>query len=577
MATDRALTVAYFSMEICLEQDVPTYSGGLGVLAGDTLRSAADLRLPVVGITLAHRHGYFRQQLGPDGTQVESAATWDPSARLPEVPHTVTVQVEGRAVKVRAWRYDVRGVSDHVVPVYLLDTDLPENDAYDRTLTDTLYGGDTKYRLCQEVVLGIGGAMLLEQLGLGFDAGTQHHINEGHAALLCLHLLDRQLAGRPHWEARVGDVEAVARRCIFTTHTPVPAGHDKFAMELTRAVLAEKAGLLDTLELWEGTELNMTRLALRCSRFINGVAMRHQEVSQEMFPEFPIGAITNGVHATTWTSEPFRRLFDKHIPEWRRDNLYLRYAITIPLDEIREAHREAKAAMLAEVARRTGRTLDPNVFTLAFARRATPYKRADLIFSDLDRLRGIVRQVGPLQIVYGGKAHPKDEWGKILIKKIHEAAKALDGALDVVYVENYEMTLGGLLTSGADVWLNNPMRPLEASGTSGMKSALNGVPSLSVLDGWWIEGCVEGSTGWAIGPDTQLAAASEGDVSELYYKLERVVLPLYYGLPFKWAEIQRNAIALNGSFFNTQRMVTQYLTNAYLPGAGASALIETAK
>jgi starch phosphorylase len=577
MATDRALTVAYFSMEICLEQDVPTYSGGLGVLAGDTLRSAADLRLPVVGITLAHRHGYFRQQLGPDGTQVESAATWDPSARLPEVPHTVTVQVEGRAVKVRAWRYDVRGVSDHVVPVYLLDTDLPENDAYDRTLTDTLYGGDTKYRLCQEVVLGIGGAMLLEQLGLGFDAGTQHHINEGHAALLCLHLLDRQLAGRPHWEARVGDVEAVARRCIFTTHTPVPAGHDKFAMELTRAVLAEKAGLLDTLELWEGTELNMTRLALRCSRFINGVAMRHQEVSQEMFPEFPIGAITNGVHATTWTSEPFRRLFDKHIPEWRRDNLYLRYAITIPLDEIREAHREAKAAMLAEVARRTGRTLDPNVFTLAFARRATPYKRADLIFSDLDRLRSIVRQVGPLQIVYGGKAHPKDEWGKILIKKIHEAAKALDGALDVVYVENYEMTLGGLLTSGADVWLNNPMRPLEASGTSGMKSALNGVPSLSVLDGWWIEGCVEGSTGWAIGPDTQLAAASEGDVSELYYKLERVVLPLYYGLPFKWAEIQRNAIALNGSFFNTQRMVTQYLTNAYLPGAGASALIETAK
>ncbi|HZF68909.1 MAG TPA: alpha-glucan family phosphorylase [Gemmatirosa sp.] len=577
MATDATLTVAYFSMEICLEQDVPTYSGGLGVLAGDTLRSAADLRLPVVGITLAHRHGYFRQHLELDGTQVESEATWDPAARLPAVPHTVTVQVEGRPVKVRAWRYDVRGVSDHVVPVYLLDTDLPENDAYDRALTDTLYGGDTRYRLCQEVVLGIGGAMLLEQLGLGFDAGTQHHINEGHAALLCLHLLDRQLAGRSHWEARVGDVEAVARRCIFTTHTPVPAGHDKFAMELTRTVLAEKVALLDTLELWEGTELNMTRLALRCSRFINGVAMRHQEVSQEMFPEFPIGAITNGVHATTWTSEPFRRLFDKHIPEWRRDNLYLRYAITIPLDEIREAHREAKAAMLAEVARRTGRTLDPNVFTLAFARRATPYKRADLIFSDLDRLRSIVRQVGPLQIVYGGKAHPKDEWGKILIKKIHDAAKALDGALNVVYVENYEMTLGGLLTSGADVWLNNPMRPLEASGTSGMKSALNGVPSLSVLDGWWIEGCVEGSTGWAIGPDTQLAAAADGDVSELYYKLERVVLPLYYGLPFKWAEMQRNAIALNGSFFNTQRMVTQYLTNAYLPGAGASALIETAK
>ena len=577
MATDRALTVAYFSMEICLEQDVPTYSGGLGVLAGDTLRSAADLRLPVTGITLAHRLGYFRQHLEPDGTQVEQPSTWDPAARLPEVPHRVTVQVEGRPVVVRAWRYEVRGVSDHVVPVYLLDTDLPENAEYDRTLTNTLYGGDTRYRLCQEVVLGIGGAMLLERLGLGFDAGTQHHINEGHAALLCLHLLERQLAGRPHWEAKVGDVEAVARRCIFTTHTPVPAGHDKFAMELTRSVLAEKAGLLDTLALWEGEELNMTRLALRCSRFINGVAMRHQEVSQEMFPEFPIGAITNGVHATTWTSEPFRRLFDAHIPEWRRDNQYLRYAITIPLDEIRASHREAKQAMLDEVARRTGTTLDPNVFTLAFARRATPYKRADLIFSDLDRLRSIVRHVGPMQIVYGGKAHPKDEWGKVLIKKIHDAARALDGALRVVYVENYEMTLGGFLTSGADVWLNNPLRPLEASGTSGMKSALNGVPSLSVLDGWWIEGCIEGATGWAVGPDAKLPVDPAADIPELYYKLERVVLPLYYGMPYKWAEIQRNAIALNGSFFNTQRMVTQYLQNAYLPGAGTASLLTAAK
>lgn len=577
MATDRGLTVAYFSMEICLEQDIPTYSGGLGVLAGDTLRSAADLRLPVVGITLVHRLGYFRQHLEPDGTQIESPAAWDPSSRLPEVPHRVTVQIEGRPVVVRAWRYEVKGVSDHVVPVFLLDTDLPENSEYDRSLTNTLYGGDSKYRLCQEVVLGVAGAQLLEQMGLGFDAGTQHHINEGHAALLCLHLLDRQLAGRPTWEARVGDVEAVARRCIFTTHTPVPAGHDKFPMELTRQVLGDRAGLLDTLALWEGAELNMTRLALRCSRFINGVALRHQEVSQEMFPEFPIGAITNGVHATTWTSEPFRRLFDAHIPEWRRDNQYLRYAITIPVEEIRAAHREAKEAMLDEVLKRTGVTLDPNVFTVAFARRATPYKRADLIFSDLDRLRSIVKNVGPLQIVYGGKAHPKDEWGKVLIKKIHDAARALDGALKVVYVENYEMTLGGYLTSGADVWLNNPMRPLEASGTSGMKAALNGVPSLSVLDGWWIEGCVEGATGWAVGPDAKLPVDPAADIPELYYKLERVVMPLYYGMPFKWAEIQRNAIALNGSFFNTQRMVTQYLTNAYLPGASASALIETAR
>jgi glycogen phosphorylase len=571
MATGRPLTVAYFSMEICLEQAVPTYSGGLGVLAGDTIRSAADLRVPMVAVTLAHRKGYFRQQLADDGAQTESAAEWSPESRLAAVPQTVTVEVEGRPVKVRAWRYEVRGVSDWVVPVFLLDTRLPENSEYDQSLTDHLYGGDSRYRLCQEVVLGVGGAAILD--AMGYAAGTQYHINEGHAALLCLWLLERQLGARQAFDATVGDVEAVARRCIFTTHTPVPAGHDKFPRELTRGVLGARAALLDHANLWEGDQLNMTRLALRCSRFINGVALRHQEVSQEMFPEFPIGAITNGVHAVTWTAQPFRDLFDRHIPEWRRDNQYLRYAITIPLDEVREAHGKAKRAMLAEVERRTGVSLDPQALTVGFARRSTPYKRADLIFSDLDRLRAIARNVGPLQLVFGGKAHPHDQWGKELIKKIHAAKHALGDAVRVVYVENYEMTLGHLLTSGSDVWLNNPLRPLEASGTSGMKAAMNGVPSLSVLDGWWIEGCVEGATGWAIGPDAKLPMDPSADIPELYYKLERVVMPLYYGLPYRWAEVMRNAIALNGSFFNTQRMVMQYLTNAYLPGGGAQALV----
>jgi starch phosphorylase len=571
MAADRPMTVAYFSMEICLEQAIPTYSGGLGVLAGDTLRSAADLRLPVVAVTLAHRQGYFRQHLDAEGGQTEAPAAWQPEERLEQVPQTVTVQVEGRTVAVRAWRYDVRGVTDGVVPVFLLDTRLPENSEYDQSLTDTLYGGDSRYRLCQEVVLGMGGAALLDAMGYG--EGTQYHINEGHAALLCLHLLERRLAGRQPWEANVGDVEAVARRCIFTTHTPVPAGHDRFTGELTRAVLGDRVAAFDALQLWEGTELNMTRLALRCSRFINGVALRHQQVSQEMFPEFPIGAVTNGVHAVTWTAEPFRQLFDRHFPEWRRDNNYLRYAITIPIEEIREAHRVAKQAMLDEVERRTGERLDPRVFTIGFARRATTYKRTDLIFSDLDRLRGIARQFGKIQIVYGGKAHPKDDNGKAMIRRIHDAARQLGDLVKVVYVENYEMTLGHLLTSGSDVWLNNPMRPLEASGTSGMKAALNGVPSLSVLDGWWIEGCLEGTTGWAIGGDAALPMDPSTDIPELYYKLERVVLPMFYGMPHRWAEVQRNAIAVNGSFFNTQRMVMQYLQNAYVPGSGAEALL----
>ncbi|MGZ8455902.1 MAG: alpha-glucan family phosphorylase [Gemmatirosa sp.] len=571
MAADRHLTVAYFSMEICLEQAIPTYSGGLGVLAGDTLRSAADLRLPMVAVTLAHREGYFRQHLDAEGGQTEAPASWRPEERLQQVPQTVTVQIEGRSVTVRAWRYEVRGVTDGVIPVFLLDTRLPENSEYDRSLTDTLYGGDSRYRLCQEVVLGMGGAALLDAMGYGDE--TQYHINEGHAALLCLHLLERGLAGRQPWEATVGDVEAVARRCIFTTHTPVPAGHDRFTGELTRAVLGDRVATFDALQLWEGTELNMTRLALRCSRFINGVALRHQQVSQEMFPEFPIGAVTNGVHAVTWTAEPFRRLFDQHFPEWRRDNNYLRYAITIPIDEIREAHRAAKQAMLDEVERRTGVHLDPRVFTIGFARRATTYKRTDLIFSDLDRLRHIARQFGQIQIVYGGKAHPKDDNGKAMIRRIHDAARELGDLVKVVYVENYEMTLGHLLTSGSDVWLNNPMRPLEASGTSGMKAALNGVPSLSVLDGWWIEGCLEGTTGWAIGGDASLPMDPSTDIPELYYKLERVVLPLFYGMPHRWAEVQRNAIAVNGSFFNTQRMVMQYLQNAYVPRSGAEALL----
>ena len=566
MSDSFAPKYAYFSMEICLEESLPTYSGGLGVLAGDTLRSAADLRLPLVAVTLAHRKGYFTQHLTADGTQSETPSVWHPEERLAAVDATVEVEVEGRTVRVRAWRYEVRGVTDHVVPVLLLDTDIEGNDEYDRTLTDCLYGNDARYRLCQEIVLGAGGAAMLQ--AIGWDTGAlQYHINEGHASLLCVSLLERQLGARPSHEVTVSDVEAVARRCIFTTHTPVPAGHDKFPKDLARSVLGEDvSGLLDAAELWEADELNMTFLALRCSRFINGVALRHKEVSQEMFPTYPIGAITNGVHATTWTSEPFRQLFDRRIPGWRTDNMYLRYAITIPLEEIREAHREAKGAMLDEVRRRTGVALDPAVFTIGFARRSTPYKRANLIFSDLDRLRSIVRSVGPLQIVYGGKAHPRDGLGKDLIRKIHEAADALGDAVRVVYLENYEMRLGHLLTSGSDVWLNNPLRPLEASGTSGMKAALNGVPSLSVLDGWWIEGCVEGTTGWSIGADLALPQDPAGDIPDLYFKLERVLLPLYYGLPFRWAEVMRNAIALNGSYFNTQRMVMQYVQNAYAPG-----------
>ncbi|MEO7458070.1 MAG: alpha-glucan family phosphorylase [Gemmatimonadaceae bacterium] len=556
-------TVAYFSMEICLEQAIPTYSGGLGVLAGDTLRSAADLGVPLVAVTLLHRKGYFHQHLDDTGHQTESPVSWSPEEVLERVDARTTVTIEGRTVHVAAWRYSVRGVRGHEVPVFLLDTMLDENAESDRHLTDTLYGGDEHYRLCQEIVLGMGGAGMLQ--AIGYDAGVIYHLNEGHSALLTLQLLERQLNGRAHYELDDADLEAVRQRCVFTTHTPVPAGHDKFPLENVRAVLGdERVALLEGSGGVHEGMLNMTHLALHLTRFVNGVAMRHRDVSRGMFPDYPINSITNGVHATTWTGEGFAELFDRRIPEWRRDNLYLRYAVSIPLQEIREAHAQSKAALIAEVKARSGVALDPNVLTIGFARRATPYKRADLIFSDVERLASIARSVGRMQLVFGGKAHPHDGGGKELIRRIYAADERLHGLVEVVYLENYEMALAAKMVAGVDLWLNNPMKPLEASGTSGMKAAMNGVPSFSVLDGWWVEGHVEGVTGWSIGgPD---AEDPSRDALDLYIKLERVILPLFYGLPFAYAEVMRSAIALNGSFFNTQRMVRQYVHNAYFPG-----------
>lgn len=556
-------SIAYFSMEICLEQAIPTYSGGLGVLAGDTLRSAADLGVPTVAVTLLHRHGYFEQHLDAAGQQTETPVHWSPEARLEREAIRAKVVLEGRTVVVAAWKYTIRGVRGHEVPVYLLDTRLDENEPWDRTLTDTLYGGDEHYRLCQEIVLGMGGAALLQALGYG--EGTIHHLNEGHSALLTLQLLECALEGRQHFELDEADLDGVRRQCVFTTHTPVPAGHDKFGVEMVRRVLGdERVALLEGAGAVHDGMLNMTHLALHLTRFVNGVAMRHRDVSRGMFPEYPINSITNGVHAVTWTGPAMAALFDQRIPEWRRDNLYLRYAVSIPLQEIRDAHAAGKRLLLDEIARRTGEELDPAVMTIGFARRATPYKRADLIFSDVERLRSIARNVGRIQIVYGGKAHPHDNGGKELIRRIFAARELLGDLVRIVYLENYEMALASTMVAGVDLWLNTPMKPLEASGTSGMKATLNGVPSFSVLDGWWVEGHVEGVTGWSIGgPDAEGDPAR--DAVDLYIKLERVILPLFYGLPFAYAEVMRSAIALNGSFFNTQRMVRQYVHNAYFP------------
>jgi starch phosphorylase len=565
MDTAREPRIAYFSMEIALEAAMPTYSGGLGVLAGDTIRSAADLGLRMVAVTLLHRRGYFAQRLDAAGRQSEHPASWDPEALLERLDARVSVEVAGREVAVRAWRYVVRGVHGRLVPVYLLDTDLPENTAEDRRLTDSLYGGDARYRLAQEIVLGMAGMRMLR--ALGHRRLDRVHMNEGHAALAVLVLLEERHGDVPEEPDELAALLAPVRRtCVFTTHTPVPAGHDQFPAALAKNLLGARAwGWLEAVG--DGATLNMTDLALRASHFINGVAMRHGEVSRDLFPHYPIRSITNGIHPATWAAPAFAALFDRFIPEWRRDAFALRYAVGIPRHEIWRCHERAKAELVERVRREAGADFRPDVLTLGFARRATAYKRAMLVLRDPSRLTSLVRTRGPLQIVFAGKAHPRDDEGKQLLREIHAAAAALRGQVAIAYLSDYDMTLGRQLCAGVDVWLNTPVPPLEASGTSGMKAALNGVPSLSVLDGWWIEGCVDGVTGWAIGADPEQPPPSEQrdahDAEELYRKLRDHVAPCYYFQRDRFQQMMRSAIALNASFFNTQRMVLQYLYDAY--------------
>ena len=482
--------IAYFSMEIGLDPGIPTYSGGLGILAGDTVRSAANLKVPMVAVTLLHRKGYFYQKLDATGMQTEEPVDWAVDDFLQELPDRAAVNIEGRTVMLRTWKYEIIGFSGHIVPIYFLDADLPENSEWDRTLTHHLYGGDQNYRLCQEIILGIGGVRMLR--ALGYDNIQRFHMNEGHASLLTMELLDEQLKQEGKESISQDIIDAVRKQCVFTTHTPVPAGHDKFPMDLVERVLGQhNAFNINGLCLHED-KLNMTYLALNLSHFINGVAKKHKEVSSQMFENYVIDSITNGVNAAVWTSEPFENLFDKYIPGWKEDNYNLRYALNIPKQEIWQAHLQAKRKLLQYVSRETNTGMDIDYLTLGFARRTATYKRADLIFQDMERLKNIVENTGPIQIIYAGKAHPQDQDGKEIIKRIFHAKEVLKNNIKIAYLENYDIELGKLISSGVDVWLNTPIPPLEASGTSGMKAALNGVPSLSVLDGWWIEGCIEG-------------------------------------------------------------------------------------
>ena len=553
--------IAYFTMEIALRAEMHTYSGGLGVLAGDTARSCADLELPIVFVSLISRQGYLRQEITASGDQIEHPDPWSPEAFATPLRAKVAVLIEGREVWVRPWLYVLASGPGLDVPVLLLDTDLHENAVEDRRITDTLYGGDQTYRLKQEIVLGIGGLRILQ--ALGFDI-RRYHMNEGHAALLALDLLRRY----PRPADQVGlntmryDVEPVRERCVFTTHTPVEAGHDRFPYPMMEKLLQ---GYIDTaqVKVISGDDyLNMTRLALNLSDFVNGVASRHAETTTKMFPGYKIRAITNGVHLPTWAHESFHELFTHHFPAWAHEPEAMVRLDQLPDDEVWSAHQAAKADLVRLVRGETGVQLDPAAPILGFARRMTAYKRPDLLFTDMDELLQINAR-HPFQLVMAGKSHPSDGAGKALIRRIHDHIGELKHHIRIAFLPNYNMDLAKTLVSGADVWLNTPEPPLEASGTSGMKAALNGVLNLSVLDGWWVEAAIEGVTGWSIGQDGSPGQA-RATAQDLYRKLESIVLPLYYNDRARWIWMMKQSISKIACYFNTQRMMRRYAAEAYL-------------
>jgi starch phosphorylase len=546
--------IAYFSMEIGLSDEIPTYSGGLGVLAGDMIRSGADLKIPLVAVSLLSRKGYFKQEITSEGKQIEHPVEWDPSKFMNLLQPEVTLHLQGREVKVRAWLYDHQSLTGGLISVLFLDTDVEGNVKEDRQITSFLYGGDERYRLKQEAVLGIGGVKMLEAVGFKI---RKYHMNEGHSSLLTLDLMQRNGL----------DLDKVKDICVFTTHTPVEAGHDKFSYSLVQEIIGYPVPL-ETLKRVGGQDnLNLTLLALNLSKHVNGVAKRHREYSEKLYPGHHISAITNGVHPLTWTCESFRRLYDKYLRGWANEPELLVRVDSIPDEEIWEAHLVAKKELLDFVVEKTNVQLDPDILTIGFARRSTAYKRSTLLFSNLDRLLRINQQ-GKIQAIFAGKAHPKDFEGKKLIGEIYGYIEKLKGGVKIVYLEDYSMGMAALLTSGVDVWLNTPLPPFEASGTSGMKAAHNGVINFSVLDGWWIEGCLEGVNGWSIGPrpDESLTAEERKtrEVEDLYSKLSYIIVPVFYKRRNEWIKIMKNSIGKISYYFNSHRMMRKYASDAYL-------------
>ncbi len=536
------IKVAYFSAEVGLNEEIKTYSGGLGILAGDTIKAMADLEVPLCAVTLLYKNGYFKQEIKEDW-QIELNDTWDYENILKDTGKECQVNIKNENIIVKIWKYEYTGVTGHIVPIYFLDTNHKDNPQWAKDLTDHLYVGD---RMAQELVLGIGGYRALNSLE--HNSIQKFHMNEGHSSFLTLEMY-KDLGKKEGFED-----SHVKERCIFTTHTPIPAGHDKFDYESFYKYIEGEKDLAPwhMKQLAGEDRLNMTKLALSLSNYANAVSRRHAEVTREMFPQNEIDYVTNGIHASTWASPKMSSVFDRYIPGWREDSTKLKSIFKVPNSEIYKAHQESKEDLINFVNEHNivGCKLDPKILTIGFARRFIQYKDAELIFSNLDNLKRLGHRV---QFIFAGKAHKNDNQGKEIMKRIIDKAKELKDFISIAFVENYNISIAKKLVSGSDMWLNTPIPPNEASGTSGMKGAINGCLHFSRLDGWSIESYEMNGGGFPI-----------SDYSDFITSLEYKIIPMFYAdNRTSWLEEMKLSIGNSGSYFNTHRMVKEYLEKGY--------------
>lgn len=541
------LSIAYFSLEYGINDDVKLYAGGLGILAGDTLKTAADKKLDYTGVGILYKKGYFKQIINAEGHQETLEDLWDYEKLLKLVLKPQEYQIGGYKVWLQVWELPVKSINGSI-PLYLIDTDLEQNDEYFRSISYHLYPNDYLLKHKQELVLGIGGVQILEKI-LGIIPDIIH-INESHAGFCTIPLLKRF------------SKEEVKQKLVFTTHTPISAGHEVFTNEQIREYLGDDFEVLDS-QFKDSEHIKLTEICLFYSKFANGVSEKHSKVASKMFPEYTFDFITNGVEVNSWVNPVMAELFDKHIDNWRLKPQNLRLAQNINNVDFAQAKKSIKVALFDRLNEQNGTNLDPEIFTIGFARRAANYKRMNLLFKDFERLEKIASKFTKLQVIFSGKAHPNDELGQKYIREIIEVTKKKSQHIEVCFLTDYNMEISGHLVAGVDIWLNNPVVPLEASGTSGMKASLNGVPSFSTIDGWWPEGLVEGVTGWSIGTGKEGEDFLEEESNDLYSKLEHVILPIFFNDSKDWINIQKSSISINGSYFNTSRMLDEYLLKAY--------------